>query len=61
MLLVARFYALMHVWRCQLLAFPLIVIGMNSIAIYCLSRWIQGFIVNSLKNLFRSGLDEGVR
>lgn len=45
----------MDVWRCQRLAFPLIVIGMNSIAIYCLSQWIQGLIVNSLKNCFGQG------
>lgn len=46
-LLMAGFYALTDVpgWRGW--AFPLVVIGMNSIAIYCLAHLIDGFIAGS--------------
>ena len=54
-LLLAGFYAVVDVWGFKKCAFPLSVIGMNSIAIYCLVHWIQGFIINSLKTCFGRG------
>ena len=36
-------------------AFPLVVIGMNSIAAYCLSHLIDGFITQSLQDPPRPG------
>ena len=48
-LMLAAFYAVLDVWGFKKCAFPLTVIGMNSIAIYCLTHWITGFIVNSLR------------
>jgi predicted acyltransferase len=45
----AGFYAVMEGLGLRAWAFPLIVIGMNSIAIYCLVHLIDEFIVNSLK------------
>lgn len=45
----AAFYSIIDVLRLKRWAFPLIVIGMNSIAAYCLSHLIEGFIVSSLK------------
>jgi len=46
-LILAGFYAVVDGlgWRAP--AFPLIVIGMNSIAIYCMAHLIQGFILQS--------------
>ncbi len=54
-LLLAAFYAVVDVWGFKKCAFPLTVIGMNSIAIYCLTHWITGFIVNSLQTCFGHG------
>ena len=54
-LLLAGFYAVVDVWGCKKCAFPLAVIGMNSIAIYCLVHWIQGFIITSLRTCFGFG------
>jgi predicted acyltransferase len=57
--LLAAFYAVID-WRGrQRWAFPLLVIGMNSIAAYCLAHLIEGFIVESFKthlgqNVFNS-------
>ena len=51
----AAFYAVVDVWGFKRLAFPLVVIGMNSIAIYCLTHWTQGFIANSLRTCFGPG------
>jgi predicted acyltransferase len=48
-LLLAAFYAVMD-WRgYQRWAFPLIVIGMNSIAAYCIAHLFEGFIGKALK------------
>ena len=47
--LMALFYALVDVMKCRTIAFPLIVVGMNSIAIYCLVHLIDGFIISSMK------------
>jgi predicted acyltransferase len=59
-LLLAGFYAVtdMQGWRAW--AFPLVVIGANSIAIYCLVHLIDGFIIGSFRthlgrDVFRVG------
>ncbi|GAB3801877.1 DUF5009 domain-containing protein [Spirosoma humi] len=46
--LLALFYGIIDVANKQSWAFPLIVVGMNSIAIYCLVHLIDRFIVTSL-------------
>ena len=48
-LILAAFYTLTdHIgWKAW--AFPLVVIGMNSIAIYCLVHLMDNFILSSLK------------
>ncbi|GAB3559993.1 lpg1661 family Dot/Icm T4SS effector [Spirosoma fluminis] len=46
--LLALFYYLIDVLNYRKWAFPLIVVGMNSIAIYCLVHLIDRFIVTSL-------------
>jgi len=57
-LLLAAFYAVIDLRGYRRWAFPLVVIGMNSIAIYCMAHLWEGFIRNSLKthlgqNVFR--------
>ena len=47
-LLLAAFYVVMDVARFKAWAFPLLVIGMNSIAAYCMDWLFVGFIRNSL-------------
>ncbi|MGE5194108.1 MAG: acyltransferase family protein [Deltaproteobacteria bacterium] len=49
LLMLAGFYGVIDglAWRAW--SFPLIVIGMNSIAIYCLVHLIQGFILQSFQ------------
>jgi predicted acyltransferase len=48
-LMLAAFYYLIEMRGWKRWAFPLVVIGMNSIAIYCLAHLIDGFIISSLK------------
>jgi predicted acyltransferase len=51
-ILLAGFYAVMDVGGFQAWAFPLRVIGMNSIAAYCMDHLIEKFIISSLKTTF---------
>lgn len=48
-LLLAAFYTLIDVRRWRAWAFPLVVIGMNSIAAYCIAHLFENFIASSLK------------
>lgn len=48
-LFLAGFYSIMDIGGWKAWAFPLQVIGMNSIAAYCLDHLISGFINQSLK------------
>ena len=54
-LLLAGFYAVIDVLGRKAWAFPLIVIGMNSIAAYCLSELIAGFALETLKTHLGQG------
>jgi predicted acyltransferase len=47
-LLLAGFYLLIDHWGHRRWAFPLVVIGMNSIGAYCMAHMFDGFIVGSL-------------
>jgi heparan-alpha-glucosaminide N-acetyltransferase len=47
-LLLAAFYALIDVLGRRAWAFPLIVVGMNSIAAYCLAHLTEGFVTDTL-------------
>lgn len=49
LLTLAAFYAVMDVIGLKAWAFPLRVIGMNSIAAYCLAHLIEGFIVDAFR------------
>jgi heparan-alpha-glucosaminide N-acetyltransferase len=47
--LLATFYAVIDVGHWRAWAFPLVVIGMNSIAAYCMAHLFENFIASSLK------------
>ncbi len=47
-LLLAGFYVVIDLWQRRAWAFPLVVVGMNSIAAYCLDWLCGGFISKSL-------------
>ena len=47
-LLLAAFYAVMDIGRWRAWAFPLVVIGANSIAAYCIAELMRGFVMQSL-------------
>jgi len=51
-LLLAAFYVIVDLWQQQRPAFPFIVIGMNSIAAYCISHLYSAFAFNSLRRIF---------
>ena len=53
--LLAFFYGIIDVANKRSWAFPLIVVGMNSIAIYCLVHLIDRFIITSLYTHLGSG------
>ncbi len=48
-LLLAGFYALVDVARVRRVVFPLIVIGMNSIAAYCIAHLFESFTLAAVK------------
>ncbi len=48
LLLMAAFYLVMDVWKIRFWAFPLVVIGLNSIAAYCMVHLMDGFIRTAL-------------
>jgi predicted acyltransferase len=45
----AAFYAIIDVWGKRGWTFPLVVVGLNSIAAYCMAHLIDSFIRSSLK------------
>jgi predicted acyltransferase len=51
-LLLAAFYAVIDLSGAKGWAFPLVVIGMNSIAAYCIAHLFDGFIFKNLKTHF---------
>ncbi len=49
LLLLAAFYLVIDHWERKAWAFPLVVIGMNSIAAYCMAHLFEHFIAQNLK------------
>jgi predicted acyltransferase len=47
-LLTAAFYTVIDIWGWKRWAFPLVVVGMNSIAAYCMDILLRGFIYDNL-------------
>ena len=57
-LLLAGFYAIIDIIGLKFWAFPLVVIGMNSIAAYCIAHLFEAFVLKNLEthlgqNVFR--------
>jgi heparan-alpha-glucosaminide N-acetyltransferase len=48
-LLLAGFHAFVDLWKGRIVVFPLIVIGANSIAAYCMDNWFPGFFRSAFK------------
>lgn len=48
-LLLAGFFAVIDLWKRKAWAFPLVVIGVNSIAAYCVAHLFEDFIAEALK------------
>jgi len=48
-LLLAGFYVVIDLWNSRRWSFPLAVIGMNSIAAYCIAHLFDGFVAKALK------------
>ena len=48
-LLMTAFYGVIDVWNRKAWAFPLVIIGMNSIAAYLVAHLFEGFIFGTLK------------
>ncbi len=57
-LFLAAFYALIDVRNARAWAFPLMVIGMNSIAAYCIAHLFEHFITKSLTTHFGAVLQQ---
>ncbi|MGA2067519.1 MAG: hypothetical protein ABSG86_21300 [Thermoguttaceae bacterium] len=55
-LFLAAFYAVIDIQRWQRWAFPLVVVGMNSIAAYCMEGLFGGFIRDALKRHLGAGV-----
>jgi predicted acyltransferase len=53
--LLAGFFTVMDAWGKRAWAFPLTVIGMNSIAAYCIAHLFHGFINDALKTHLGAG------
>lgn len=48
-LFLGAFYAVIDLWQRKRWAFPLVVIGMNSIAAYCIAHLFGAFTMKNLK------------
>ncbi|MCC6232737.1 MAG: DUF5009 domain-containing protein [Verrucomicrobiales bacterium] len=58
LLLMAGFYAVVDWQAGKPVAFPLVVIGMNSITAYCIAHLWEGFVISSLKTHLGAGVFE---
>ncbi len=58
--LLAGFFGVIDWWGKKAWAFPLVVVGMNSIAIYLMSHLIKSWLVGTLKSHFGQQIFSGV-
>jgi predicted acyltransferase len=56
LLLTAAFYIIIEIWKRRGWAFALVVIGMNSIAAYCIAHLFDDFIAKNLTTHLGSGI-----
>jgi predicted acyltransferase len=59
-LILAGFYAVVDVWGYRKWTFPLVVVGMNSITMYVMAGLSRGWMFETLKTHFGSGIFEFV-
>ncbi|TWT56825.1 hypothetical protein KOR42_01800 [Thalassoglobus neptunius] len=64
--MLAIFYLIFDVWSLKRLAFPLVVVGMNSIAVYMMGQMLKGWIYREIVTrhfgwLIHSGLNQVAR
>jgi predicted acyltransferase len=57
--ILAAFYWVIDMQGYQRWAFPLVVVGMNSIAMYCMSQLTKGWVRQSLQTHFGQGIFQG--
>ncbi len=57
--MLAAFYAVIDVLGFRRWAFPLVVVGMNSIAMYCMAQLSKGWIASTLQRHLGEGIFEG--
>jgi predicted acyltransferase len=57
--LLAVYYAIVEMCGCRRIVFPLVVIGMNSIAIYLMAQLLPGWITGTLKTHLGRNVFEG--
>jgi predicted acyltransferase len=58
-LMLAGFYLVIDMWGYQRWAWPLIVVGMNSIAIYCMAQLLKGWIASTVRVHFGPDIFNG--
>ena len=58
LLLLAGFYVVIDIWDFRRWAFPLVVVGMNSIAAYCIAHLFDAFISSSLNIHLGAGVSK---
>jgi heparan-alpha-glucosaminide N-acetyltransferase len=54
--MLAGFYALVDMAGYKKIVWPLVVVGMNSIAIYCMSQLIRGWVDKTIERHFGAGI-----
>jgi predicted acyltransferase len=58
-LMLAGFFGIIEIAGFRRWAFPLVVVGMNSIAMYCMAQLLKPWVANTLKTHFGQGLFAG--
>ncbi len=59
-LILAVFYAVVDIWKFRAWTFPLVVVGMNSIVMYCMAGLTRSWMAATLKTHFGSRIFEFV-
>ena len=59
LLMLAGFFWVIDIWGWRRWAFPLVVVGMNSIAMYCMAQLMKGWVRDTLKTHFGQDIFSG--
>ena len=60
LLILAAFYGVVDIWKYRRWTFPLLVVGMNSITMYCMAELLPGWMRRTLETHFGSNIFEFV-